>query len=343
MRIRSGFVFLSTLLLVQCCCIAGVVSRLPPASAPLVPLADEGSRPQETLPVLSHTLITDTQVYTVRQTLRLKNDGSAAVEKLKLRVALIRDWEPYQDVRSMAISPSGYEILWDEYDNQYAEFWVYDIQPGESVPITLEFEVAVHGLLFDLSECTGPMIEGFTGAERYLETDAREIRSLAGKLSRNSATVCERQRKIYEHVIDTMTYTQVTEENGALHALQEGKGDCTDYADLMIALSRAAGMPASFVEGITYSTDGYFESDSIKHDWLEVYLPNAGWAPMDPTWGKNNPDQYFAGLSPDHIIVTKGRNLDMLNNYHYWSWWWWGDGEVTRVEMYDQGWELWKQ
>jgi transglutaminase-like putative cysteine protease len=218
------------------------------------------------------------------------------------------------------------------------------MKPGDSVPISLEFEVAVNALAYDLSICSGEMIQGFTGPEEFLETNASDIQSLAAQLSQNTGTICDIEQNIYTNVIDRMEYGGYVAYNaGALSALNKGSGDCTDYADLTIALSRAAGIPARFLEGITYSKDGFYEEAQTKHDWLEVYLPGAGWVPMDPTWGEGQPAQYYASMTPDHIIITKGRNLETLNNYFYWAYWWWGDTNKVKVQVYDESWRIWKK
>ena len=360
MRVKTILIAAIALLLVQCCCLSGLFaeSQQPPQ---ILSATDELFLPEEspatvipeaspppTQPVAKPTLapdtasITTTQVYTVRQTLRLVNEGSAPVEKLKLRMALIRDWEPYQRVRSMEISPLDYELVTDQYDNHYAEFWFYDVRPGDSLPIDIVFEVAVNGLKFDLGNCSGPMIQELTGAERFLEVNHTSIKSQAEQLSQNTGTACEISENIYTYVIDTLDYAgYIPESLGAVEALRRGSGDCTEYSDLAITLHRAAGIPAQFVEGITYSRDGFYDEGQSKHDWLEVYLPGTGWVPLDPTWGEES--NHFARLKPDHIIITKGRNLETLDNYHYWAYWWWGDASKITVSAYDESWRIWKK
>jgi transglutaminase-like putative cysteine protease len=360
MRVKTILIAAIGLLLVQCCCLSGLLSEQQQSVQTLAATAEilpeqpfatavtELPSPPPQQPATRPTLapdtasITTTQVYTVRQTLRLVNEGSAPVEELKLRIALIRDWEPYQQVRSMVISPSEYELVTDQYDNHYAEFWFFDVRPGDSLPIDLEFEVAVNGLKFDLGNCSGPMIQEPTGAERFLEVDHSSIQSLAGQLSQNTGTTCEISENIYTYVIDTLDYAGYLPESlGAVEALRRGSGDCTEYSDLAISLHRAAGIPAQFVEGITYSRDGFYDEGQSKHDWLEVYLPGTGWVPLDPTWGEES--NHFARLKPDHIIITKGRNLEMLDDYHFWAFWWWGDTSKVTVNAYDESWRIWKK
>ena len=347
-------------LLVQCCCLGSMAPQLeglvgefeqqltmgiPTNAQPtiavetLVPV--EPPAPAEPSLNLTYDPVVGNTTYTVQQTLMIANDGNGQVDRLKLYIVLLRDWAPYQQVTLVQASPSDYEIITDEDDNEYALFWFYDVQPGDSVPVTIEYEVTVNALDFDLSVCSGEMIQTFTNAEKYLEVDHVEISTLAESLTVDAKTDCQAVNNIYTYVIDSMNYAgYVPGDNGALLAHQTGTGDCTDYADLMIALTRAAGIPARFVEGVTYGSDGYYDEAQTKHDWLEVYLPGSGWVPMDPTWGENDADTYFGGVSADHIIVTKGRNLEPLNGYHYWAYWWWGD-EDGEVNAYDEAWKIW--
>jgi transglutaminase-like putative cysteine protease len=107
---------------------------------------------------------------------------------------------------------------------------------------------------------------------------------------------------------------------GALEASRRLSGDCSEFSDLMVALSRAAGIPARNLEGVTCCTSGEdYDEGQIKHSWVEVYLPSSGWVPMDPTWGRDLIDRetYFAGITPDHFAVSSGRNQSYLGGYHY--------------------------
>ena len=109
----------------------------------------------------------------------------------------------------------------------------------------------------------------------------------------------------------------------------------------MIALSRAAGIPARYYEGILYLEDHPKGLAQTEHAWLDVYLPGGGWAAMDPTMGRplSNRDRYFGHHTPDHIIVTVGRNPSTLRGSSYWSHLYWpGDSTIIRVE--DASWAI---
>ncbi len=63
-------------------------------------------------------------------------------------------------------------------------------------------------------------------------------------------------------------------------------GVCDDISNLFIALCRSAGIPARFVAGLAYTDNEIFVDPWQPHGWAEVYFPNIGWIPFDPTFGQ---------------------------------------------------------
>lgn len=80
-----------------------------------------------------------------------------------------------------------------------------------------------------------------------------------------------------------------------------------------------------------------------KHDWVEIYLPDSGWVPVDPTWGQQleGDKKYFAAMTPDHIILTRGQYLSMLEGYHYWYYKYWYDGTLPEITA-EETWSILK-
>ena len=62
--------------------------------------------------------------------------------------------------------------------------------------------------------------------------------------------------------------------------------DCTEYTDLLVALSRAQGIPARYFEGLLYLDKGTDALAKTEHAWPDVYMPSVGWVAMDPTLGR---------------------------------------------------------
>jgi transglutaminase-like putative cysteine protease len=294
----------------------------PSHTATLAPSPTATSSPYTTAPaILSQT------DYGVVERVQLTNAGPGSVERLTLWVALITSLEPYQEIIEWDVQPPDFEVVNDEYGNQYARIEYRNLPAGESVEATVGYQVRVNELAYDLSFCSGQMLDSFLQPETYVESDAEEIKSLAQQLSEASASPCHTLRALYDYVGDFITYSSYESgDRGAVWALQQASGDCTEFSDALLALSRAAGIPARFLEGVTYRAGERPDPSQIKHDWLEAYLPGHGWVPLDPTWGRfpERRERYFAQMSPDHIVVTRGRNLSTLGGYHYFYYNWSG-------------------
>ncbi|MFC1617859.1 transglutaminase family protein [Patescibacteria group bacterium] len=284
----------------------------------------------------------ETTQYRVSTEMTMINEGAEPTTKLKAWLALPRDIEPYQKVISMNIDPAQYKEINDKEGNNYAEIDMPNLSPGETASINGEFIIEVNQVNLDLADCEGDIIDDYLGAEEFIESEDPEIQKIANQLTRGKNNVCEKAEVIYNYVADEMFYAgYIPEESGAAVALSTKQGDCTDFADLFIALSRASGIPARFAEGVVYNP-GAVGLGEIKHDWPEVYFPGIGWAPVDPTFGQSIDmrDSQFAEADGDHIIITQGRNLEQLKNFHYFVFQYWSDNQTAAVVMQDETWEV---
>jgi transglutaminase-like putative cysteine protease len=70
-------------------------------------------------------------------------------------------------------------------------------------------------------------------------------------------------------------------------------GYCQHFAGAMAALLRFNGIPARVAVGFTtgelVSKDTFVVSRTDAHAWVEVYFPDLGWVPFDPTPGRAMP------------------------------------------------------
>ncbi len=86
---------------------------------------------------------------------------------------------------------------------------------------------------------------------------------------------------IHEHfAYDTQATTVRTIVDEALAARG---GVCQDYAHVMIAVLRSAGIPARYVSGYIFRGESNVLGAEASHAWCEAYLPPYGWVGFDPT------------------------------------------------------------
>ena len=98
----------------------------------------------------------------------------------------------------------------------------------------------------------------------------------------------------------------------ASDVLKSRQGVCSDISSLFIALSRAVGIPARFVSGIAYTDSPLFPENWGAHGWAEVYFPNYGWVPFDPTYGE------YGWVDPTHIKFKDSVDSDEPSTYYSW-------------------------
>ncbi len=306
-----------------------------------------GSAESSSAPAISQTLSgqlalpTHSITYAITETLRVVNNGPGAPDKQNLWIALVSDDEPHQRVEAMTITPGDYVLVTDEYGNRYAEFDLSAQPPDSAISITIVYQVQVEETTAVLSPCEGPLPTEFTQPELHIESDNPQIKALAAELAQGKATACEKARAFYDYIGNHLVYSYNGRNWGAQATLGEMGADCTEYSDLLIALSRAAGIPARYVEGLAYFPDAADAQARTEHAWVEVFLPGPGWTPIDPTLGRSSITRatYFAHLPPDHILITRGRNPSTLRGASYFTHLYW-PGKSANIRIENFGWEV---
>ncbi len=214
--------------------------------------------------------------YRFSHTFERRNPNRAAL----VRVALPGDETGKQEIHSLVFRPEPTRIL--EYgDRKYAE-WVWNSVKN---PIVLHVQVNATLLEHDIhSKPEAPMpqlpaevVKAYVQAEPYLETLNPQIIALADSLPESNSPA-ETALHILHTVATRLRYKGYDPvDQGAAKALRAGKGDCTEYTDLFVALCRAKGIPARSRIGILHNA-----KKMPLHSVAEVYLPQQGWVSVDP-------------------------------------------------------------
>ena len=121
---------------------------------------------------------------------------------------------------------------------------------------------------------------------------ARLARQAAG----DGADAGERLARLVEFVHEFIAYRPRGPQRTVLETIAERSGDCTEYANLLTALARSAGLPARTVMGLAYSEEA--EASLAFHAWNEVSV-NGDWRAVDPTWNQVRADATHIPL-PDN-------------------------------------------
>jgi transglutaminase-like putative cysteine protease len=282
--------------------------------------------PTTSIPPVTTIPVSGQRNYDTKHTITLTNDGSGTVTTLNIRVALVTALTPGQNEKTLSITPNNYTLSTDDMGNNIATFSFTNIGVGGQVTIEIDDSLTVSAVSYDLTAGTAGAETSFLSPEPYMESDNTQIQSLAAQITQDKTSPADKARAIYDWIGDHIKYAgYIPDIKGAVYALENTSGDCTEFACLMVALCRAAGIPARFLEGVTYTS----VTNDPKHDWTEIYLPGPGWVPVDATWGRTKTarDKYFGRMTPDHILVMTG-NPGLLakyaNTFNCMEYQWWG-------------------
>ncbi len=232
----------------------------------------------------------------------ITNHAASSTTDLMLDTMLFNEETSWQ---FSALASSNYPIKTmyvDSENNWHGVFEISEVAPSETKVVRLEllYEVGIYDPNLT-SQNVGLISEVPSWLEPYLQPDDKwesdnfMIQQRAMEVVAGQPNVYLAAKQILESVVVSLDYQVQTARHGAVWALQNGVGDCSEYTDLSIALARAAGIPARAMYGW-----GYSEDNMAGHAWLEFYLPNVGWQPADPTWAETWGD-YFCRIDPIHL------------------------------------------
>jgi len=154
--------------------------------------------------------------------------------------------------------------------------WFVTVNPGPEITKRLGSMQALRLLLRDNQK-----YRSYLSGGKYWQVDHPDIKRIVGK-NANARSIFDQHRFLFEFVNRHLKYTITNNRQDAATALISKVGDCSEFADLLVTLHRAAGIPSRVVEGIIIENDK--ETNPEGHAWVE-FLTTKGWMPADPTWG----------------------------------------------------------
>ena len=110
------------------------------------------------------------------------------------------------------------------------------------------------------------------------------IISRSSTVTKSSTSNYNKAVKIFNWVRDHVSYTfYYNTKYGALGTLNSRIANCCDHSHLLVALSRAAGLPARYVHGdCTFTSGGRY-----GHIWAQIYV-NSKWYAADAISSDNS-------------------------------------------------------
>ncbi len=183
-----------------------------------------------------------------------------------------------QEIEAVTFSPAPSSIF-RKNGNRYARWRFKGKNIKREVEVALKFSTTRQVLAARTAaeELTAQERKEYTGSEEYLDVDSSIIRQAARQIGSREDEL-EQVRAILDFVCANLESTKSTRKMyGAAETLKRGRGDCTDYTDLLVTLCRQFKIPARHVSGYLLT-----RPLCSPHSWAEVYIKEKGWIIVDP-------------------------------------------------------------
>ena len=199
-----------------------------------------------------------------------------------------------------------YEVITDDLGNQILHFSFDSLSPYATKIITIKADL----LLSNLSNpATERDLQRYLLPEKYIEVDNPDLKQFAKTL--NASKPKNTAEEIFNWVSENVRYAgYLSNDRGALYALKEKKGDCTEYMYLFTALCRANKIPARGVGGYVCKENTVLKPSGY-HNWAEFYEDGV-WKIVDPQ------NKVFVKNQSDYVAmrVISESSANSIANFH---------------------------
>ena len=239
--------------------------------------------------------------------------------------------ETEQTVKIESISPTPTKIGVDSEGNIIATFEV-DANKESEISIVgyawvtqdiLEKKQGIPNLsLSEYSELVSSD-EDFTKYltdTKYWQVSDEYIQSEASSIKDGETNILDLIKADYRYINEKLEYDQSKADStndriGAKQALQGDSAVCMEYSDAMISILRAQGIASRAAIGYANLREAsQTPTSQVRHQWVQIWIPDYGWLSVDPTW--------------------ESENMDIGQNIHKLLWETFNDDELSNTRIY---------
>ncbi len=242
--------------------------------------------PEEDLQELeSRRSISPTRDISFHHVINIYNHAREIVQ-MSVLMALPRTDHPIHSKR-VFFALRNPNIETDALGNQYLRHDNLLIKPGHDIRLSYQWRCTAEERPVSMMtpthvtewQSTNPEDEIWLLDEPGIETSHPEVEKISDTIFRRTTLIWNAFRLLFLEIHDRLTVEIISEEKGCAWALNNRKGDCTEFAAVFTAVLRKMNIPTRLVSGLKYQerANGW-----NRHAWTEVKAPTGEWIPIDP-------------------------------------------------------------
>jgi len=257
--------------------------------------------------------------YDFKQTLAVPRDQLPASGDLRIWFPLPIEVGPQGNVRISDITPTTY-LRYPESTSQdigllFMPVPLKELTGDLNVTFRVQFEHAAQYFKVDPA-LVGRYDKDSALYRQYTASHANtkitpSIRRTARRVTDGETNPYLAAQRLYRYVIDTVLYSHMPHfamyprgEAESVYVHEHKYGDCGAQSMYFSALCRSVGIPARCTGGFQI-----FQGTPAGHFWAELYLPNYGWIPVDPT----------AATIADYIPALSAAEVGAFHDFYFGS------------------------
>jgi hypothetical protein len=270
----------------------------------------------------------DTRIENMEFVHQVRNFGPDTLTDLNVFLAIPHDLNSQKILGSIEYAPKPTEIVKDKWGQEVAHWQFKGIAANQHTDVAMRVKA-------ELYRCRYYVFPNRVGKLDQIPADIRKAYlvddvkfSYTDPVIQNAVKAAVGTetnpywigRKIFKYIIDHMSYELSGGWNTAPTVLARTTGSCSEYTFVYIAMCRAVGLPARFAGAVSWRDDDA-SWDDVHHRWVEIYLPNYGWIPVDPSGGDNpwpaNQANAIGFVDNRFVITTLGGGGSEYLDWNY--------------------------
>ncbi|MBZ0272096.1 transglutaminase-like domain-containing protein [bacterium] len=224
-----------------------------------------------------------------------------------------------QKVQVWRASPPPAREWTTRYGYRYAQWELGPGYPGERLAVKYEANVELRKVRYEIDPTTVGTLDAIPEDIRrdyladgpYYRLDKPIIRNAAAEAVAGETNALAATQRVWNYVRGRLFYKGDGRKLPAPRTLLLGHGSCTEYSFSMIALCRAAGIPARYVSGTVARNRPHRVTayDLAFHKVAQAYIPNHGWVTMESSRGDG---VYGVDLTSRLFATSSGKLFNVI-------------------------------